>query len=1046
MGRWLLLLLLGTSGLARADAPPCPATATITVQAENSSPDETVSLQVDGELLDEAATCAGAGTTSYAATVTCTGHGTVRCGEVGGLRPGAWVHRVQVQVTGSDEQRQSRRAVVLASGPGVSNVVGWTIFPRTFVVRQADGDDLLHQLDMAAAFTASSPDARALVTFDPDAFPGAASPTQVNVAFRRGPPRSCDVDTCVDGKKAARCLYGSRVTVDALDRRGERGGVVLVNGTCERYLLRIYGSDNVLRGLELLGTESTVTVDTLALVGADAQRNRIEQCVVRGGMMADGDALSVGDGAGMPGGAEHDAVIVDSEITGAQDKGIKVVGGGHATIATSCIHDNLNGGIQATEGGHVTAVRNVVQLNRLGPSQNGLLVGVPDEIGDPNTMTTDGNVVRFSGARGISVVNAGTALFTNDFVAENAQAGIRVESTMPGPTPAALLRGVGLACNHKRVAGECFPDSTPCTQDSACASFACEYPPDGEPDGFGLSAGFGLAKDMDVCAGGGCSNPVVDLGRGGRDAGRNALAQNRNPARNGVELSNELAGAAPPIPARGNQWQDCGDAPMCNVSQVQAVDLRPAGTTAADIGTPTGAGGGPPPAIVRIVPARPRSGDFVRVYNGSLDGNGGTFNAVDGVACTEPTPMTGDPDNPGEPVGLPSDPCSPASPEIASQNRTVGRGNRVTITLGGGTFDADVHAVTPTMLVFQMPVDCFASGTLTVTRGNDAPSAAVTFCDPSGCGEQSPGAPCDDGNVCTLGERCDGNGACVPASSLDCSGVCQTGTCDPQAGCVPLGDGAPCNDGNACTDGDQCSGTACVPGSPRNCTGPCLTGACDSGTGCVPQPASTPCDDGTICTVGDHCTGTDGSCVPGAPRACDDGNPCTTDACDPASGCTHVAVRDGSVCPASDHCHGPAQCRGGACDPGPEIRCNDGNFCTDDRCDPAQGCVFPPATGVRRTGCRIDELRALLGGLPDSSAARGRRLAKRLDRAEGVLAKAEAATRPKQIHRHLLAARRVFQGFLGAVRRGRDILGATLERQLVRSAKTAIASLKSPAG
>src|SRR5262249_38964273 len=200
----------------------------------------------------------------------------------------------------SDEQRQSERAVVLASAPGVSNVVGWTIFPLTFVVRETNGDDFLTQLDMATAFTASSPDARALVTFDPDAFPGATTPTQVNVAFTLKPRKSCVIDTCVDNQKAARCLYGSRITVDALDRRGDRGGVVLVNGTCERYLLRIYGSDNVLRGLELLGSESTVTVDTLAIVGSGAQRNRVEQCVVRGGASPHGDALSVGDRAGAP--------------------------------------------------------------------------------------------------------------------------------------------------------------------------------------------------------------------------------------------------------------------------------------------------------------------------------------------------------------------------------------------------------------------------------------------------------------------------------------------------------------------------------------------------------------------------------------------------------------------------------------------------------------------------------------------------------------------------------------------------------------------------
>src|SRR5262249_27950786 len=217
--------------------------AMVAIQAENLAPDGTVSLRVRGELLDGDTTCTGAGETSYDTTVTCTGQGTLRCGEVPGLRPGAWVHHVEVQVTGSEPQRQNQRTVVLASAPGGSNVVGWTVFPRTFVVHDPGNDDFRSKLDMAAGYTASGPDARALVTFDPEVFPGAGSPTEVPVGFRRGSSKPCpDIDTCVDGKKAARCLTGSRITVDALDERGERGGVVLVNGTCERYLLRIYGS------------------------------------------------------------------------------------------------------------------------------------------------------------------------------------------------------------------------------------------------------------------------------------------------------------------------------------------------------------------------------------------------------------------------------------------------------------------------------------------------------------------------------------------------------------------------------------------------------------------------------------------------------------------------------------------------------------------------------------------------------------------------------------------------------------------------------------
>jgi hypothetical protein len=411
------------------------------------------------------------------------------------------------------------------------------------------------------------------------------------------------------------------------------------------------------------------------------------------------------------------------------------------------------------------------------------------------------------------------------------------------------------------------------------------------------------------------------------------------------------------------------------------------------------------------VPARPRAGDFVRVYNGSLAGSGGTFNAIDAVFCTASTPLSGDPT--GQPVGLPSDRCSPESPETAIQNHTLNRGNRVAIALGGQGFDVDVHAVTPTMLIFQMPVDCFAAGTLTMTRGNDAPSAAVPFCDPGGCADSPAGAPCDDGNACTQGDHCDGNGACVPGSPLDC-GPCQV--CDPQAGCVQ---------------------------TPVPCAGPCLTGTCIPGIGCQPRPASTSCGDGTACTGGDHCSGTDGTCVAGAPLSCDDGNSCTADACDAVRGCTHAPLPDGTLCAAIDQCHGPAECQAGVCNSGPELQCSDGDFCTDDLCDPQHGCVYPPVTGIRRTSCRIDELRALLQSVPTDGAAMERRLARRLDGAEAVVAKLQAATQPKQIRRLRTKARVVLRGFLGAVRRGSRVLGANLEHQLERSVKTAIDTLTS---
>lgn len=53
------------------------------------------------------------------------------------------------------------------------------------------------------------------------------------------------------------------------------------------------------------------------------------------------------------GGPDDEAnVISETQITGAEDKGIKVDLGGFATIERSCVHDNANGGIQSTLGGN----------------------------------------------------------------------------------------------------------------------------------------------------------------------------------------------------------------------------------------------------------------------------------------------------------------------------------------------------------------------------------------------------------------------------------------------------------------------------------------------------------------------------------------------------------------------------------------------------------------------------------------------------------------------------------------------------------------------
>lgn len=75
---------------------------------------------------------------------------------------------------------------------------------------------------------------------------------------------------------------------------------------------------------------------------------------------------------------------------------------------------------------------------------------------------------------------------------------------------------------------------------------------------------------------------------------------------------------------------------------------------------------------------------------------------------------------------------------------------------------------------------------------------------------------CDDGDLCTTGDRCE-NGACV-GEALACASLpCMSGVCDPlTGGCVQMevDDGGECDDADVCTVGDFCGSGNCIPGPP----------------------------------------------------------------------------------------------------------------------------------------------------------------------------------------------------------------------------------------
>lgn len=140
------------------------------------------------------------------------------------------------------------------------------------------------------------------------------------------------------------------------------------------------------------------------------------------------------------------------------------------------------------------------------------------------------------------------------------------------------------------------------------------------------------------------------------------------------------------------------------------------------------------------------------------------------------------------------------------------------------------------------------------------------------------------------------------------------------------------------------------------------------GAGGVDLCSDVSCDDGNECTV-DTCDPASGACsnpntqsgapcdargYPGACSAgqcfglcvdanCDDGNECTDDVCDRADGsCDGTNRPDGSSC---DFGGLPGSCDGGVCVDAELCRlvfCGDGNECTDDVCDPADASCSNP--------------------------------------------------------------------------------------------------------
>src|SRR5439155_1401340 len=217
------------------------------------------------------------------------------------------------------------------------------------------------------------------------------------------------------------------------------------------------------------------------------------------------------------------------------------------------------------------------------------------------------------------------------------------------------------------------------------------------------------------------------------------------------------------------------------------------------------------------------------------------------------------------------------------------------------------------------------------------------------------GAPCNDGNPCSLTDTCQA-GACVGTRPAACraSDQCHTaGTCSNATGACSnpaKANGAPCNDGNACTRSDSCVAGACVGTDPVVCTAAdqCHTaGTCNPTTGACSNPAKANgalCSDGNACTLTDTCQA--GACVGTNPVVCTASDQChTAGTCDRTTGaCSNPAKADGAPCNDGSACTRTDTCAAGACVGTNPVVCTASDQChTAGTCNPATGTCSNPA-------------------------------------------------------------------------------------------------------
>jgi len=228
------------------------------------------------------------------------------------------------------------------------------------------------------------------------------------------------------------------------------------------------------------------------------------------------------------------------------------------------------------------------------------------------------------------------------------------------------------------------------------------------------------------------------------------------------------------------------------------------------------------------------------------------------------------------------------------------------------------------------------------------------------------GTSCDDGTLCTDNDECNvptgtssSTSVCTgDAISCDDGDQCTLDSCDAAVGCVNAIDaGALCEDGDdACIKNETCQANGACEGTPFTCDdgNTCTIDECYANDcNYTELQAGTSCSDGDACTEFDKCNDK-GTCL-GQDVTCDDGNVCTNDFCNNATGCETSNVSNGTVCDDDNPCSSLSECEQGSCQFKVATNCDDpDDECNSYSCNPAEGCVATPVADG--TACSDDDV------------------------------------------------------------------------------------------